>query len=289
MIRDPASCRVIRTGPGTSVQDFGRIGMAHWGIPVSGVMDKRSAEWANHLLQNPSHAAVLEISQPGFHITFSQPTAICLAGAVAKIQKNGKDTNPSGLISIEAGDEIEVGSFQMGARLYLAIKDGFQTETILHSKSWYEGITERAFIKRDQEIPYFTSHQVPSFAVVKVKWNTEWYGIEELTAYAGPDWQYLSSELKEKILSQSFTVSTMANRMAVQMVEQIPNTFPDLPTNPVYPGTVQLTSGGKLLLLMRDAQVTGGYPRIMQLDEPSQCILAQKRPGQALSFKLTKL
>jgi allophanate hydrolase subunit 2 len=48
--------------------------------------------------------------------------------------------------------------------------------------------------------------------------------------------------------------------MGIQLTELLENKLPELPTNPVFPGTVQLTSGGKLVILLQDAQVTGGYP-----------------------------
>jgi allophanate hydrolase subunit 2 len=70
--------------------------------------------------------------------------------------------------------------------------------------------------------------------------------------------------------------------MAIQLEELIPNSLPEMATAPVYPGTVQLTSGGKLIILMRDAQVTGGYPRILQFPEDSLPLLSQKKPGQKI-------
>jgi allophanate hydrolase subunit 2 len=64
------------------------------------------------------------------------------------------------------------------------------------------------------------------------------------------------------------------------------NELEDLPTNPVFPGTVQLTPSGKIIVLMRDAGVTGGYPRILQLTEDSINRLAQKKTGDSISFQL---
>ena len=74
--------------------------------------------------------------------------------------------------------------------------------------------------------------------------------------------------------------------MAIQLVELLPNSLPEMATAPVFPGTVQLTSGGKLIVLMKDAQVTGGYPRILQLEEQAISILAQKKPKEKIKFSL---
>jgi allophanate hydrolase subunit 2 len=74
--------------------------------------------------------------------------------------------------------------------------------------------------------------------------------------------------------------------MGIQLEELFSNKLPDLPTNPVFPGTVQLTPSGKIIVLMRDAGVTGGYPRILQLTEDSINRLAQKKTGDSISFQL---
>ena len=74
--------------------------------------------------------------------------------------------------------------------------------------------------------------------------------------------------------------------MGIQLEELVSNQLEELPTNPVFPGTVQLTPGGKIIVLMRDAGVTGGYPRILQLTEEGQSILAQKKLGESIRFQL---
>ena len=74
--------------------------------------------------------------------------------------------------------------------------------------------------------------------------------------------------------------------MAYQVQEQFPNTLAGMLSQPVLPGTVQFTPDGNLIILMRDAQTTGGYPRIFQLTEDSINLLAQKRQGDSLQLKL---
>jgi allophanate hydrolase subunit 2 len=74
--------------------------------------------------------------------------------------------------------------------------------------------------------------------------------------------------------------------MGIQLEELVANELDDLPTNPVFPGTMQLTPGGKIIILMRDAGVTGGYPRILQLCENAQSRLAQNKVGDPIRFQL---
>ena len=81
-----------------------------------------------------------------------------------------------------------------------------------------------------------------------------------------------------------FTISSDNSRMGYRLNETIPNNFESMLTSGVLPGTVQLTPSGKLIVLMRDCQVTGGYPRVLQLSENAINILAQKTTGDQLRF-----
>jgi biotin-dependent carboxylase-like uncharacterized protein len=289
MIKDPAYLKIMKTGPGTSIQDLGRIGFSQFGVPYSGAMDLKAFSWINHLLKNKADDAVLEISQPGFKAEFDAPTLICLAGAKADCNLNAKPVSSFGLIPIQEGDTIEIGGLLLGSILYLGIKGGFQTAEILESKSWYQGITAESTVRKNALIPYFTSQEIPSFTNSKAKWNTSRFETETIKAYPGPDWKLLDEKSQKQLSEGSFTISNLKNRMAIQLEELLPNSLPELATAPVFPGTVQLTSGGKLIILMRDAQVTGGYPRILQFPEESLSVLAQKKPYQKINFSFLEV
>ena len=107
-----------------------------------------------------------------------------------------------------------------------------------------------------------------------------------IEVYPGPEYQMLPTSLQEKIENKVFTISKNWNRMAVQLEALIPNQLATLLTGPVIPGTVQLTSGGKLIVLMADCQVTGGYPRIVQLTEDGLHTIVQCKQGDSLQFRL---
>jgi len=288
MSKELAIATVLKTGPGCSIQDLGRRGQANFGIPISGALDLKSFTWVNHILQNEVNNAVLEISQPGFQLQFDLPTSIALAGAQASIRLNGEEIDSTNLISIKPKDVLEIGGFLIGARIYIGIRYGFKSSKNLGSRSFYLGLTADFHLSKGDKIMYFTDSQPTPVLNAKPKWSTEWFSTEEIIAYPGPDFHLLSEVLKEKLLSQTYLISQQSNRMGVQLLELLENKLPELPTNPVFPGTVQLTSGGKLLILLKDAQVTGGYPRILQLAEESQWIMAQKRPGNTIRFKLKK-
>ena len=285
MIRDIGFLEILKTNPGTSIQDLGRIGLGHWGVPIAGVMDHRSYNWINHLLKNNPNAAILEILQPGFKCRFDSYITIGLSGAKAEIRKNGELTSFT-LIKIVPGDELEIGKFFLGSIVYLGITQGFQTEVILSSRSNYPKITNKGMLSKGDKVPFFTTQSLAEETFASVKLKTTWLEESILEIYPGPDFEALSNDKKTQLFNSKFTISTLANRMAFQLEELLPNSIPERLTAPVFPGTVQLTSGGKLLILMRDAQVTGGYPRVLQLTEGSLDILAQKKPGQQVKYQL---
>ena len=76
--------------------------------------------------------------------------------------------------------------------------------------------------------------------------------------------------------------------MAYQLAETIKGHNYSMLTSGTLPGTVQLTSSGRIIILMKDGQTTGGYPRILQLSEESICVLAQKKSRDTISFELLK-
>ncbi|WP_296702684.1 biotin-dependent carboxyltransferase family protein [Algoriphagus sp.] len=280
---------ILKSGPGTSIQDLGRIGFGQYGIPVSGAMDVTSMKWVNHLLKNSENDAVLEVSQPGFKIKFEYPTTICIAGAKSLISINDRTVASEGLLSIDYGDVLEIGPISLGARIYLGIKNGIDIPYTLDSKSSYSGITKLGMLNKGNQISFSSDQSILPFYRAKVKFPRDWMETKEIEVYPGAEWKELKKEAQSQILNTSFTISNQQNRMAFQLEERIPNELEELATAPVYPGTVQLTSGGKLIILMKDAQVTGGYPRILQLSEYSISQLAQKRPNDKITFILKEI
>ncbi len=287
MIKDIAYLNLIRTGPGTKIRDLGRTGLAQFGVPESGPGDLEAFLWNNHLLKNSPGDAQLEIQQPGLKLQFEQACQICISGASSTIKLNGKNIVCIGVIEIQEGDLLEIGKFLRGSLIYLGIRGGFQTQEILGSRSQLNGITDAASITKGVKIPFFTNLSNPVKTTFShPKWDNSYLEKEEIKVYPGPEWYLLDPNAQKMLLSRDFHISSMKNTMAIQLEELVSNQISDILTAPVYPGTIQLTSGGKLLVLQQDAQVTGGYPRVLQIDEKDLRVIAQKAPGQKIRFQL---
>src|SRR5690606_11465238 len=110
-----------------------------------------------------------------------------------------------------------------------------------------------------------------------------------IEVFKGIEFEMLGPDHQNKIFTTEFTVSKDSNRMAYQLDERFEHSLEPIITSPVLPGTVQLTPSGQLMVLMRDCQTTGGYPRILQLSEMAINRLSQRIPGQIIQFELLKV
>ncbi|MEX0813745.1 MAG: biotin-dependent carboxyltransferase family protein [Chitinophagales bacterium] len=282
-----AKAHILKAGFYSSIQDMGRFEYAHLGVPVSGAMDMTAFRLANHLLRNNADAACLEITLKGPHVAFEAATQIVVTGAQAEIKINERSIAINQPASVKPGDVLKIGAAHIGVRLYLGIKGGFLTEKVLGSRSFYLGITQQQKLEKGNILHYTENEKPIEPSNAHVQPNRDNVKAQNLKFYPGPEWQQLTQKQQETIKSQTFSISPQQNRMGIQLKESLPNQLNEILTAPVYPGTVQLTPSGKLIILMRDAQVSGGYPRILQMQENSIDVLAQIRAGDSFWFKIT--
>lgn len=278
---------VLKSGFFTTVQDAGRYGYRDKGVPISGVMDAFSAFQVNSLLENGNDAAVLEITMTGPTLEFQEDTYIALGGAEMLATINDGQIQGYKVYKINNGDILAFGKLKKGFRTYLGIKEGFQTASVLGSRSFYKPITENDSIKTGFLLPYLACKDFAP-KITKMKLDTV-LNDATLEVYRGPEFEQLTDRQLGKLFSHTFTIAKENNRMAYQLneeIEGIDGSKDSMLTSATLPGTVQLTPSGKLIVLMKDGQTTGGYPRILQLSDRSISILAQKRLGDSVHFAL---
>ncbi|PHR95241.1 MAG: allophanate hydrolase [Leeuwenhoekiella sp.] len=276
---------VLKPGLYTSIQDLGRMQSAVYGVPRSGVMDSLAARKANLLLNNPPDAAVLEITMTGPQLRFHADAQIVVCGATFELKLNDRPLEGSKAYSCVTGDVLTFGGLKRGFRAYLAINGGFRSPEILHSRSQYTGVTPKARIEKGDHLP-FVAATTEKNSGARVQFPETGIYKNSIEAFPGPEWDLLEASVREQLTNGSFTLLPTSNRMAIGFKETVVNDLKGITTGPVIPGTVQLTPGGNLIALMRDCQVTGGYPRVLQLNELGICTLAQKRPGEVVGFGL---
>lgn len=276
--------RVLHPGLYSTIQDLGREKYQHLGVPVSGVMDQEASRIANAILGNDEECAVLEIAMLGPKLEFGCQTVISITGADLQPKLNGAEIRSYTPINIKTGDILSFGRLSNGFRSYIAVSGGFQLKKVLGSRSMYKGITEKFKLEKGDVLNLIPNNRI-SKKYAAVKFKKSLYN-EDIIVYKGPEFLHLNVVQINQLFEQEFTISKENNRMAYQLNELIDNSLTEIITSLVMPGTIQLTSLGKLIILMRDCQTTGGYPRILQLSEHSINVLAQKKVGDTIKFKL---
>lgn len=276
---------VISPGLFSTIQDRGRFGFMKFGVPVSGVMDSYASRICNLLLGNQPDAAVMEITFQGPQLKFHGSTKICLSGADLGAQINGVAIRRNELLKVEEGDVLKFGGRKSGFRAYLGVAGGFDTEVSMHSRSWYEDITSFSNLRKGMNLPVADSKLKPESTFSGIKVKEDYLFAKFIEAYPGHEFYQLSEEQQRKLFSDNFSLESSSNRMAIGLKEDLPNELQAIITGPVLPGTVQLTPGGNIIVLMQDCQTTGGYPRILQLSDYGKQVLSQKMPGEKIQFK----
>ncbi|MEO9571371.1 MAG: biotin-dependent carboxyltransferase family protein [Polaribacter sp.] len=281
--------KVLKAGFYSSIQDKGRVGYASIGVPVSGVMDTYSANIANSILNNSLEDAVIEITFGGTELQFLIDAFICISGGDFSSEINGKSISNNSRIRVLKNDVLSFGKVNFGVRCYIAVKGGFLSKQVLKSRSFYKNVTKSVRLKKNDLLPIKAIKEELESTNTSLKILKSLFKSKEITCFKGPEFYLLNAKQQKQLLNIVFTISNDNNRMGYRLNEIIKNEFPSILTSAVLPGTVQLTPSGELIVLMRDCQVTGGYPRVLQLTENAINKLAQKTTNDGFRFHLKLL
>jgi len=277
---------VLSAGLQTSIQDLGRVGWRAAGVPVSGAMDRVSAIFANKLLNNSPRVAIIEFAWPAPVFQFHKAATIAVVGADCCPRVNDVEYPSRSVLSLKARDILSFKPAKIGFWGYLAIKSGWQSEVSLGSRSQYVGVTPRSKLASGDTLAIATQSELATAPYSSVKMNVSHFSTAKLCVDQGPEWDRLPQRAKDLLIGRPLEISSQSNRMAYLIKSRLNYGAPEIITSPVQPGTVQLTPSGNCIVLMRDAQTTGGYARVLQLPEISISQLSQKKLGSPVEFIL---
>jgi biotin-dependent carboxylase-like uncharacterized protein len=276
---------VKKPGLHTSIQDLGRGHWRHFGVPLSGAMDQRSAQLANLLTNNEEDTPVIEITMMGPQLQFTESAIIALTGANLSPNLDGSAIGMNQSVQVKGGQTLSFGKPIQGIRTYLSIKGGFDCPKVLGSYSQYPMVTPSGSLQQGDRLAY-KSQTVSGRNHALIHTDPQHFTNKILKASPGPEFDLLENSTQQMLLTSSFLIQGN-DRMGYQLKHpDMPPHQMEMVTAPVIPGTVQFTPSGQLIVLMRDAQVTGGYPRVLQLTKESIDQLAQKTNGQSILFQL---
>ena len=273
--------KVISKGLYTTIQDKGRFGYRNIGVPSSGYMDSESAETANLIINNPKDNPLIEVTLIGPTLEFEKSAVICITGGEFSPTLNDIKISSYSAIEVNKGDILKINNSSIGSRCYISIQGTIISDTILGSKSFYHQITNSNIIE-DGDIFLFKKN----IRTLEQKYTHKKFELNKtINVFRGPEFKCLSNESIKILFNEEFSIG-INNRMAYNLLEKIQDRVNSIISSGVIPGTVQLTPSGNIIILHRDSQTTGGYPRILQLNEKSLNDLAQLRTGDNIRFKL---
>ncbi|WP_312864832.1 5-oxoprolinase subunit C family protein [Saccharothrix tamanrassetensis] len=277
---------MLRTGPQALVQDLGRPGNAHLGVPPSGALDQPSLRLANRLAGNPEDAAGLEVLLGGLSLRANASCTVAVTGPSTPVRVNGLLRDSP--CHLAPGDELIIGAPRHGLRCYLAVSGGIAVPPELGSRSTdvLSGIGPSP-LRAGDEIPLGTPTGIPAGADVLPPVQVA----DELTVpiHLGPRDEWFDDPAG-RLRDGRWTVSERSNRVGVRLqgtaLERTAHhRGRELPSEGLVTGAVQVPADGQPVVFLADHPTTGGYPVIGVVPPAALPPLAQARPGTLLRFR----
>lgn len=278
---------VVAAGALTTVQDLGRPGYAHLGVPRSGALDAPALRLANRLVGNPEGAAGLELTMSGGTFGFRRPATIALTGAMATLAVDGRAYGHATPISVRAGATLAIGPAIVGVRSYLAVAGGIDVPPVLGSRST-DTLSELGPVRvtAGDVLPVGDLAVVAPAAVEFVPPRPAG-GPVVLRIRFGPRDDWFAPQARVLLLTP-YTVGMTGNRVGARLAgAALPRaSAAELPSEGLALGAVQVTADGQPLVFLADHPTTGGYPVIAVVAHEDLALLAQARPGDTVVFRI---
>ncbi|GAA4803742.1 biotin-dependent carboxyltransferase family protein [Streptomyces ziwulingensis] len=278
---------MVRAGALTTVQDAGRRGHAHLGVPRSGALDAPAMRLANRLLGNDPDTAVLETTLTGCALRTAHAVRVVVGGAPCPVTVDGLPAAWGAPVRVPAGAVLELGPVTAGVRAYLAVAGGIAAEAVLGSRSTdlLSGLGP-APLRDGDTVPVGTpARQAAGPAVAP------WPGPPAelvLPVRPGPRADWFTPAALHTFTSATYRVSAHSNRIGLRTegpaLERA--STGELPSEGMVLGAVQVPPDGRPVVFLHDHPTTGGYPVIAVVAEFALAAAAQAAAGTPVRFTL---
>jgi biotin-dependent carboxylase-like uncharacterized protein len=264
--------RVESAGPLTTLQDRGRVGLAHLGVPRAGALDRPAADLANRLVGNDQDAAVLEVTMGGLVATVSEAAWVAVTGA---------GTSHPAVRRIEGGERFEVAAPPVGVRSYVAVAGGFAVEPVLGSRSTDTLAWVGPPPVADGDLLVIGPGAAPAPMDVPRQPRPG-----PLRIHPGPHEDYFADGALEALCAATYVVGPASNRVGLRLAGAAVVRRPgrELPSEAMVLGAVQVPPDGQPVVLLADHPPTGGYPVVGVVDPADLWQCAQLRPGERVEL-----
>ncbi|MGP3959050.1 biotin-dependent carboxyltransferase family protein [Nonomuraea sp. 3N208] len=273
---------VLAPGPYATVQDLGRPGYAHLGVPHSGAADAASLRLANRLVGNAEGTAGIELTFGMARLRFRAGAWVALAGAAVPagpVQGAGMGVP----FWVPEGAELRLGMPEWGLRTYLAVRGGIAVEPVLGSRSTdsLSGLGPEP-LRAGTLLPVGRPEGVISVDLAPLPEPRP----AVLRVLPGPRDDWFAHEALEEMCARPYTVSQDSNRVGVRLrgPELARAKEGELPSEGMVAGAVQVPPSGQPIVFLADHPPTGGYPVIAVVRAADLAVAAQLRPGDEVRF-----
>jgi biotin-dependent carboxylase-like uncharacterized protein len=293
--------KVIAPGLATTVQDLGRPGYYHLGIPLSGAMDRFALRAANLLVRNPEDAAALEVVFMGPELEFTEDATVAVTGADLQPKVDGEARETWTSFRVKAGQTLSFAFLKAGARAYIAVSGGIDVPEVLGSRSTYPlgalGGHEGRSLKAGDELPVGAGRGAREGRSVPAASRRMPGKPAELRVLPGLYWHRITEESGRSFFADTWKVAPEADRIGYRFRAGRPLAFVERkqpfgagsdPSNIVdacYPyGSIQVPGGTEPIVLHRDAVSGGGYCMIGTVISADMDLIGQLQPHTETRF-----
>lgn len=276
------SLHVLATGALTTVQDRGRPGLAHLGVPRAGALDAPAAALANRLVGNDVDAAVLEVTLGGLVLTSDVGAWVAVTGAPCPVTVDGAPRGHARPEWLAAGSRLRLGTTSSGVRSYLAVGGGITVQPVLGSRStdtlaWVGPPRVEAGTRLPvgplvrRPAPHDTPRSPRTGA---------------LRVHPGPRADWCVPHALQTLCGSTYVVGGASNRVGLRLDGPALGRVrhDELPSEGMVLGAVQVPPDGQPVVFLADHPPTGGYPVVAVVEEADLWQCAQLRPGESVLF-----
>jgi antagonist of KipI len=274
------SLRVLDPGLASRVVDLGRPTTRGLGVAVGGAADRAALALGNALVGNPAGAPALEVCLKGPVLRADCRLGCVLFGAPFSLGSARQCLSTGTTFTLDAGEELHVGGTNQGVRAYLCVRGALTVPAVLGSFSGLD------LVKAGETLPCGAVPVRRRFLPNAVLAQLE-EGRFQLRVVPGLQAGWFD---EPSFFDQEYKVTPALDRMGVRLQGQ-PLQVPEreLVSEPVCPGSVQVTRDGQCIVLGVDGQTIGGYPKIAQVIQADLDHLGQLRPGDKIRFRKADL
>jgi len=277
--------KILKKGILSTFQDKGRFGYQSVGINIGGVIDNLSFRLLNMILGNHSNEAALEIHFPGPHIEFEEFCYFAITGAEFNATLNQKLLTKNKIYKAKPGDHLVFKHKSNGERLYFGVKGGLEVPDWLNSKSSNSQLNFPEFCQN------LALNNKVELAIDRTQYGVSFnYDFTSKIIRFVPSFEFENLDIasKKNLLNSDFLITKDSNRMGYRLSGEpmVLLENKEMVSASVTKGTIQLLPDGQLIVLMADAQVSGGYPKLGFVIENDVSKLSQLGFQSKIEFEM---